>query len=156
MSYMAVVLRPASREDAELLFTWANDPDVRRVSFSTAPIPWEEHVDWLEARLRDPDALVFVALSEGASVGTVRFELRGDRATISVALAPHARGRGLGQQTVAAGVEEVLRATSVSVVNAVVKDGNAASKQAFLAAGFSVDGRMSVGGEPAIRLTRHR
>jgi len=55
-------LRPATRDDAELLLRWANDRGVRKASFDPRPIDWDEHVAWLEARLRDPFSRIWVAL----------------------------------------------------------------------------------------------
>ena len=43
---MGQYLRKATIEDRDLLFQWANDPLVRKNSFSTAEIAYEEHVDW--------------------------------------------------------------------------------------------------------------
>jgi len=48
-------LRRVCEADGRLLWEWANDPTVRRVSFSPEPIPWAQHVNWLKARLEDPN-----------------------------------------------------------------------------------------------------
>ena len=39
-------LRLAEMEDMDLLFTWANEEMVRKNSFSTRKITYEEHVIW--------------------------------------------------------------------------------------------------------------
>jgi hypothetical protein len=38
-----IKLRQASEKDGRLIWKWANDPDVRTVSFSTETFPYEEH-----------------------------------------------------------------------------------------------------------------
>lgn len=60
-------IREAAAADAELLYQWANDPDTRRWSFSTGPIPWGGHVEWLDRVLTDPDRL-------GENDGVLRYE----------------------------------------------------------------------------------
>ena len=45
-----VHIREAGIADAELLFAWANDMDVRRNAFSQHEISWEEHTAWLIGR----------------------------------------------------------------------------------------------------------
>ena len=39
-------LRKVNLNDVELIFKWANDPDVRNNSFNTNQIVWDEHVKW--------------------------------------------------------------------------------------------------------------
>jgi spore coat polysaccharide biosynthesis predicted glycosyltransferase SpsG len=45
-------LRRVRAEDVELLWQWANDPAVRRASFSQQSITWDEHVRWFEEAAR--------------------------------------------------------------------------------------------------------
>ena len=74
-------LRRADENDSQLLWDWANDPDVRTVSFSTEPIPWERHLQWFNAKLADPDAVLYVAIDpEGTPIGHVRYQIDGARA----------------------------------------------------------------------------
>ena len=46
-----ISFRRATIEDAELLFSWANDFDVRRNAFSQQEILWDEHVEWFQKKL---------------------------------------------------------------------------------------------------------
>ena len=39
-------LRPVQKSDIELIFKWSNDEEVRKNSFHTETIKWEEHVKW--------------------------------------------------------------------------------------------------------------
>src|SRR5262249_14791779 len=47
----ALQLRLATREDAGLLWQWANDPQTRANSFHQESIPWDQHVSWYTAKL---------------------------------------------------------------------------------------------------------
>ena len=49
---MQQYLRKATIEDMDLLFQWANDPVVRKNSFSTAEISYEEHTKWYHNLLK--------------------------------------------------------------------------------------------------------
>ena len=53
-------LRRAGMADAETLFRWRNDPEVRENSFRTQPIPHEEHIAWLKAALRDAAQEIYI------------------------------------------------------------------------------------------------
>ena len=129
-------LRPATANDARLLWDWANDPVTRDNSFSSAPIPWHEHQAWLDARLADRRSLVLVASLAGEDVGQVRFHREEERAEISVVVAPDARGRGFGSALIRAGVRRAREEWGPVVVGARIKATNRASVRAFRVAGF--------------------
>jgi len=67
----AVELRPATPDDAEVLWLWRNDPITRAQSRNTDPITWKSHVRWLSAALADAERRIMVAERDGVSVGTV-------------------------------------------------------------------------------------
>lgn len=149
----AVVLRRATADDARLLWEWANEPVTRAMSFTTEPIPWGHHCAWLHDRLRRTDSLLLIATnSDGVAVGQVRFDISGDSAEISVSVAASLRGRGYGASIIRSGVAAVFALQPIMRVDAWVKPDNAASIQAFGAAGFRRAGEVSVGDRAAIRL----
>jgi RimJ/RimL family protein N-acetyltransferase len=126
-----VELRPAGQHDRDLLLAWANDPDTRRASFSTAPIGVEEHATWLATVLSDPTRQLWIAEVDGEPVGQVRIDQRDRDAVISVSVAPEARGRGL-----AAPMIEAATARVDGRVVALVKPENERSLRAFETAGY--------------------
>ncbi len=132
-----VDLRRATLHDAELLHRWRNDPSVRAVSHTTDEIPWETHVRWLASSLARGDRHVLVAERRGRPLGTLRFDVSGDRATVSIAVDPALHGSGLGPAILDAG-DEWLATNDARVRNcrAEIRDGNGASVRAFLAAGY--------------------
>lgn len=151
-----VRLRLAVPEDALLLWEWANDPDVRRWSFTPDPISWVGHVHWFAGKLAEPDCLFLLAADGDAPIGQIRFDFGGTKAVVSVSLAPQARGRGYAAAVLRAACREALSARPVGSVVALIRPGNAASLKAFEAAGFRPDGEDVVRGLPALRyrLTR--
>lgn len=133
-----VTIRAASPADAELLWTWANDPETRRWSFHSDPIPLETHVAWLDGKLADPATRIFV-VSEGVTPkAVVRFEAADDVAVVSIVVDPGERGRGWGTRALRISCLEVVRHLGLKRVDAYIKPGNSASIRAFERAGFTL------------------
>lgn len=120
--------------DAETLFAWANDPETRRQSFTTSMVQWEAHLAWLRRLLEDPDRVIWM-LCNPAPVASIRFAADGDRAVVSVQVAPEERWRGYGQRIVSEASALYLSATG-RPIDAEIKPGNVASLQTFEAAGY--------------------
>jgi len=146
-------LRPATGEDAHLLWRWANEPSVREASFRIDPIGWDEHRRWLERRLASPACRIWIVHADGLPAAQVRFELdaNGD-AEISVSVDPARRGRGIGRRAVRRACLELFSETGARSVLARVKAGNRSSLHLFASAGFSDEGADVVVGAPSRRL----
>jgi len=142
---VSVRLRAATREDAELLFEWANEPTVRAASFDSASIPWQTHVAWLESRLTD-DArcLIFIATTgttgttgTGEPFGQARLERDQGDITLSYSIETARRRRGLATPLIEAAVERCAALwPSVDRIRAEVRPDNVASARALARAGF--------------------
>jgi RimJ/RimL family protein N-acetyltransferase len=145
-------LRPVAESDCRLIYDWANDPDVRAVSFDSAPIPWETHEQWFRGKLANPQVKFWLAAdASGQPVGMVRFEVAGAEATISISLAASARGRSLGALLIWAACRRLFREQpEVTRVLAWIKPDNEPSKRAFQKAGFLEAARKEVKGQPAL------
>ena len=152
-----IQLRHATAKDCRMIWQWANDPDVRTVSFAPEPIAYEDHVDWFETRLADADCRMYIAEDTAGGrhpvpVGQVRFERRGKEAVISVSLDRKFRGRGHGTRIIELASRTYLAATDTRVVNAYIKADNAASLAAFKKAGYSSGEKTLVANQPAHHL----
>lgn len=131
------ILRDATAADAKLLFDWANDAHVRAVSFDSAPIVWENHVRWLNARLSNPEAFTFIAESvAGAPIGLARFDFADGEAIISISIDAGFRGRGFGAKLIAQAARWARRRKPIGRIRALIKPDNEASLRSFAAAGF--------------------
>ena len=94
----ALRLRPATQADAQLLFDWANEPEVRAQSFQEAPIAWETHCAWLAGVLADPGARLYIMLEDTEPVGQVRLQQQPSGAwRISYSIERSHRGQGYGK-----------------------------------------------------------
>lgn len=130
-------IRLAEEKDMLPLFELANDPVVRHNSFSTQAIPWEEHVRWMRATLRNETRRLFVCCEGDELVGQVRFDKEGDESVVSVSLSASYRGMGLASVLLVRALSVYREMEKdVSRVLAYVKVENIASQHAFVRAGF--------------------
>ena len=146
-------LRRVVEQDAAMLFKWANDIHVRAVSFSSEPISWQEHLNWLASKVSDPLCFFFVAVNkEERLIGQARFDLKGEEADISVSLDPHFRGMGNGRALIRLACQKVRRLSGANVIHAYVKKDNDRSIKAFLGSGFERVGETTIHGKQSVHL----
>lgn len=132
-----VSVRPATLSDAAHLFRWRNDPSVRAASRSTGALQWDRHVAWLEKVLGRADVVLLVAESEGAALGTVRFDARGGGIwEVSITMAPAARGQGSARAVLKAAEDWFIRDHPAVALLAVMRASNEASRRLFAGAGY--------------------
>jgi UDP-2,4-diacetamido-2,4,6-trideoxy-beta-L-altropyranose hydrolase len=149
-------LRPAQQSDSRLLWEWANDSGVRAAAFSSAPIPWEQHVLWFTSKMRDPACRILIAEDgQGRAVGQFRMDWRtSDDADIDVSLSTECRGAGYGRALIDLGVSHALAERRASRLHAWVKPENQASRRSFELAGFGELGEERVNGQTAVHYVR--
>lgn len=141
MSFLSTLatleLRQAETTDAELLFTWANDPYVRAMAFSKAPIAWATHLAWFEQKRQDASTDIWICEQFGQAVGQCRLNaitpLIGE---IHLNLNPACRGLGLAAAMIAKACQASIARHQWQEIHAVVKLSNHASLRAFIRAGF--------------------
>jgi RimJ/RimL family protein N-acetyltransferase len=130
-------LRPATEGDSQNLFVWRNDPETRRSSVHTDPVPLKEHQVWLKCSLANPNRRLLIAESGRRAVGTVRLDFDPTEDTehweLSWTVAPEARGQGFGREMVRAAIEQFSFA-----MKARIRVDNLASQKIATAAGFKL------------------
>ncbi len=132
-------IRGARNKDSGLFFTLANDPDVRRNSFSPEPIPWESHVAWFESMMSASSTALWVAEApDGTPVGVLRVESLDARSCeVSIAIASEFRGKGLASSLLNKAIDAFSRKTTgIHSFLARIKTSNQPSLRAFERAGF--------------------
>lgn len=155
---MNIILREAACSDAELLFRWANDPEVRKMSFSTDLIEWEDHKLWFDKQLADPNVFIFIATKrDGTPIGQVRFEPARDLGVeTDIHVEPKLKGQGLGSKILQKAVTRLFEISAVDSIYATIKSSNPASLSAFKHVGFEMFGEEVVYGEKCYRLILHK
>lgn len=145
-------LRPATMNDARLLFEWFNEPAVRAVSFSSEKVSWEHHCAWLKSKLADQHYVIWLAeAGAGRPVGQARFVMEDDTATISISLAAESRGQGLGTLLIWAACRKLCREhQKIRRIKAWIKPDNVGSLRAFEKARFQFLAEKDAHGQPAV------
>lgn len=137
-------LRKAVYEDMDVLFEWANDPVVRKNSFNTNQIMWDEHASWFDRVLKDEGRILYIFEVDGVSAGTMRLDYMTEHtssgqmeAEVSYSLAPEFRGKGYGKRMLRL-LEDEIHASSLGIdcIVARVKPDNARSSRSFLDTGY--------------------
>jgi len=131
-------LRQVSAEDCRIVWEWANDPEVRAVSFSPEAIPYKDHLAWFQSKLHDPGCCCYIDENRAHEpVGEVRYEREGAGAIISISLDRKFRGKGYGSSLIRLASLEFFEVSDVEVIHAYIKEGNEAAIGAFKKAGFN-------------------
>jgi len=103
-------LRQATKDDAQLIYRWRNDPSIIALSQSQRPVNLAAHHRWLTAALANPDYLVLVIEADGEPAGQLRFERLGrEDADVTIYLIGDRLGRGHGSRAMALGEAEARR-----------------------------------------------
>lgn len=131
-------VHPAVIDDAQLMYSWRNDPATRRVSRSSDAIEWDAHVAWVRGVLENPRRFLLMARVGPTPVGVIRFDLHADDvAEVSLYLDPALHGLGLGRVLLLTG-EQWLRARvgTVKTMTATVLEDNLGSRRLFESCGY--------------------
>jgi RimJ/RimL family protein N-acetyltransferase len=129
-------IRKALSSDVDLLFNWTNDDLVRKHSFSSELIPYESHCKWYQKKIKDENSMFFIVEEDKTPAGLVRFDIENGAATIGVSIDKGSRGKGLGGQIIALGVQSYFSEKELPIL-ASIKNENVASIKSFKKAGFS-------------------
>lgn len=134
-----VTLRKVLLNDAELLRTWRNHPDVRRYFFDKREIEHEDHLTWLDTSLKDPKKVLLMGLKDSTPFGIFRADLDADflEATVSIYLNPSECDRGLGTVLLSKSIDWCkIEIPSIKKWLASVLIGNERSAKLFMKVGF--------------------
>ena len=142
-------LRKAKWEDVDLLFSWANDKEVRKNSFSTEPIDYEGHLAWFGKKYQEKNSQIYI-FSEGngrenQEKGMLRLDFYEGAVEISYSIAPGERQKGYGEKLILLAEDEVRHVAQKEgfqaiTVKACVKPQNRASNCIFTKLGYEKHG----------------
>jgi UDP-2,4-diacetamido-2,4,6-trideoxy-beta-L-altropyranose hydrolase len=126
-------LRKIVIDDAETLFAWQRNTDIRR-HFHVPQIPsWDDHLTWLKGKLADRDALLWLIMDGEHPGGTLRLDRESPGVfDVSILVEPARQGRGLGLAALALARAE----KPAALLRAEVLDDNDASHALFQKAGY--------------------
>lgn len=139
-----VYLRSVCEEDKDILLKWANDPLVRKNSFSSEYIKREVHEAWFYQMMNNPMVYQYIMEKKKDNsncyecpIGQIRLVIFESRAEISYSIAAMERGKGYGNLMLELIKDEVrLHHPQIRELRAKVKLQNEYSKKIFKKAGF--------------------
>jgi RimJ/RimL family protein N-acetyltransferase len=150
-------LRVLGEADCQLLWEWANDPEVRTLSFSSEPIPQWQHVQWFKTKLSDPNCLIYLAIDrDDIPIGQIRYEIENNEAVVSVSIDRKFRNRGYGSTLIQLASQQAFHIANLARIHAYIKPVNQASIRAFVKANFINFGISQVKGVQAVHLCKER
>lgn len=133
-------MRIAAEEDIDITYEWANHEATRKYAFNKDFIQFEHHKNWFLSKLTSPQCMYFILTEGEKQIGSIRFDLNGQIATISYLLDPLTHGKSLGTILLKKGlemVEKLLVSTEIEIVQGYVLMENIASVKLFERFGFS-------------------
>lgn len=139
-------LRGITENDRQLLFDWANDPDVRANAKNFESIDWDEHVAWFANKLRDPFSFSYVLEDSNTNIGMIRFDGSPEGFIITYSVDKDCRGKGFGKLIIEKGTEILKKSIDNPVFVAYVKNGNIASEKIFSKLGFALKNNKIISG----------
>lgn len=137
-------LRTVQESDAQLLWEWANDPQVRAASFSSEPIPWEQHIQWFDAQVKNPNCIIYIAINlDNIPIGQIRYKIQDNQAVISISIASDYRHQGYGSELIKLACDRLFQELKISQIHAYIKPDNQSSIRSFIKAGFAEIGTIN-------------
>jgi len=137
-------LRPATADDARMLFSLRNDPAIVRLGRSKQTVTWAEHLSWFTRALSDEQRRrIFFLVENDETIGVLRFDKEDEptEAVVSIYLLEPFRGQGRGPRALALGCAEIFRTwPMLAAVDAIIIADNERSVRAFQLAGFAFAG----------------
>lgn len=139
---MTIRYAQKTKQDCDLVFSLSSDPFVRKVSFSTKPIEYEQHCNWFSKAVLDTNMLFFLVFDGNDFVGQIRFNRKSEQSTecvISLSITKDFRGKHIARAFLELGIEEMRKNWhTVDTIVAEVKGENASSNALFQKEGFKL------------------
>lgn len=147
-------LRLAEEDDVDLIYEWANEPEVRKNSFNSDPIPYENHLKWYRGMMDNKERNVqLILMKEATPVGQCRLRVEKGEAEIGCSIDKNYRGMGYGSlifSTLNTWVTSNRK--DIKCIIAKVKTNNYSSQKALINAGYKKRGVVSEEGQEYVEL----
>ena len=125
-------LKRAKKKDAELIYKWANDPEVRINAVNKEAIIFENHLGWFNKKVISDETFIFIGYLDEIPVGQIRFDKNITDWQIDYSIDNNHRGKGLGKEIVLEGMKKMKELFKINLkFTAFVKVNNIASIKVF-------------------------
>jgi len=131
-------LKRATVEQCDILYTWANEEEVRKNSFNQEKIPYEQHVKWFNNKIDSKNSIIFLCYEGEIPVGVVRIEVEAAQGTISYSVDKAFRGKGVASSMLKLLEEEIKNnKINIHILIGYVKFDNIPSQNIFKKLGYT-------------------
>lgn len=152
-----LVMHFATEDDTDLYFNWANDAEVRRLSYQQDRIVHEDHVKWFRSKLTDSAFRFYLFRdSENQAVGQVRISRQNGESIIGISIDSNHRGLGYGSKMLIMACEQCFSEGFTHKITAYIKAENTASIVIFKKAGFTEQDSLLIGNVESKKLILER
>jgi UDP-2,4-diacetamido-2,4,6-trideoxy-beta-L-altropyranose hydrolase len=127
-------IRRANEDDVDFTFSWANDPETRKFSFSKDKIEWHSHCNWFRKKIISKNCIYLILEKDSSPIGSIRFDINDGDALISYLIAPENHGQGYGTVLLKKGLhylENLQDDKNLKSVTGIVQEANVASIKTF-------------------------
>ena len=135
--YLKMLIRNADLSDLQDIFEWRNDSFSRSMFLSSEVVSLNEHIDWYQRSLKNPNRRIYIGSISELKVGVVRFDFDENtkRSEVSINLNPILRGKGFGFTLLSKSIS-VYKQSKDTPLTATVKKENDSSLRIFTKCGF--------------------
>jgi UDP-2,4-diacetamido-2,4,6-trideoxy-beta-L-altropyranose hydrolase len=105
MGVSPLKVRRALQADSENIFEWRNYPDVIKFSKNQNRIDYIDHCNWFNSVITNDRTFLLIGVSQGESIGVVRFDVEEFKACISIYVVPGVKYFGAGTDLLMAAEE---------------------------------------------------
>jgi RimJ/RimL family protein N-acetyltransferase len=139
-----IKFRKAILSDIDQYFKWLNEPSVREKSFNSDIVIWEDHVNWFQEKINDPNYMFYIFYNNlNQNLGQVRInKINNVDSVIGVSISEEHRGYGYGSLFLIDACNDYFTLNPNSIINAYIKCDNSKSKKIFENAGFNFQNKI--------------
>lgn len=125
-----------TEQDLNDIFILVNDSVLRENSIHSAPITWNEHVEWYSKALQDPHVEYYTIKTQNKVEGYLHYKKlpHSMNRIVSLAISETLRGKGLASAI----LSNIFPKEKTKKLIAVIKKDNAASRRTFQKAGYTL------------------
>jgi UDP-2,4-diacetamido-2,4,6-trideoxy-beta-L-altropyranose hydrolase len=141
-----VWLRNANESDLLKTFQWAGNAELRKFSFNTRLVKFEEHRNWFINKLNNNNCFYYLGILNDEIFGSIRFDIEDNKAKISYLVDPLHQNNGLGTILLKKGLNLFTAQSGgkIAHIYGEVFSENLASIKAFQKLGYIVEVDSSV------------
>lgn len=150
-----IILRKATEKDTDLIFSFINDDEIRKHSFSNELIEYNSHKNWFKNKINSEDYLILIAedLQSTEFLGQIKYN-RIDLSSLLVGIFINDKfsGKGLGTKLLTLTSDLVLKYFSAKEIIAQIKKENIPSIKSFTKAGYQYKNDAIINNSNAIEM----